>query len=326
MLATAAALPDGAGWSFEFKWDGMRALADARPASVADMPGSVRMHSRNGNDITEAYPEIVSMLSQPGTPDALIDGEIVAFDGAGRPSFEALQRRMHVRGPAVAALVAEVPVSYLMFDVLRLHGVDLLDRPLVERRATLERLAQDRAGWVLSPSFDDGPATVAAARDNGLEGVVAKRLVSRYRPGVRTSDWIKLAFKHTQECVVLGWEAGEGHRSRSLGSLLLGVADPDAPGGWRYVGQVGSGLNEHTLSQLSTALARLARRMPAAQTPAQRGPRAVTWVEPEVVVEVEYGSVTHEGILRHPVFRGIRPDKSADEAVWAPDAGRNEGE
>lgn len=321
MLATPAALPEGAGWSFEFKWDGMRALADCRPAATVDAPGSPRLRSRNDNDITEAYPEIVSLLCQPGIPDALIDGEIVAFDESGRPSFEALQRRMHVRGPAVAALVAQTPVTYLMFDLLRLHGVDLIDRPMVDRRAMLERLAQGRAGWVLSPCFDDGPATTAAARHNGLEGVVAKRLASRYRPGARSADWIKVTFKHTQECVVLGWEAGEGHRDRSLGSLLLGVADPSAAGGWRYVGHVGAGLADAMLSQLSIALSELRRPLPAALMPAggasQRRPRATTWVEPRIVVEVEYGSVTSEGLLRHPVFRGLRPDKAPEETTWA---------
>jgi bifunctional non-homologous end joining protein LigD len=317
MLAVAAALPDGPGWSFEFKWDGMRALVDCVPARSAAGPGSVRIHSRNENDVTEAYPEIVSMLRDEATPDALFDGEIVAFDGGGRPSFEQLQRRMHVRGAGVRALAAEVPVTYLMFDILRLHGVDLAERPLVERRATLERLAADRPGWVLSPAFDDGDATIAAARQNGLEGVVAKRLISRYRPGARTPDWVKVPFRRTQECVVLGWEAGEGNRERSLGSLLLGVADPAAATGWRYVGQAGSGLSDLALATLSSRLRPLRQPGPATEVPIERGQRAVTWVRPEVVVEVEYGSVTSEGVLRHPVFRGIRADKAPDEAVWA---------
>lgn len=311
MLAMTAALPTGPEWSYEFKWDGMRALVDATPEGVT-------MTSRNGNDITRAYPEITALLGVDGTPDVLLDGEIVAFDEAGRPSFGRLQTRMHVRAAkAASALAATTPVSFLIFDVLRLHGVDLLDRTYAERRATLERVAADHPAWIVSPAFDDGEATSAAARANGLEGVVAKRRTSRYRPGMRTGDWVKVKFLRRQEFAVLGWEAGDGNRAGSIGSLMLGVADAADPSGWTYMGQVGSGLSAQSTRRLESALTPLRREDPAlTAAPELVGRRAVTWVEPQVVVEVEYAGLSTEGRLRHPVFLGIRTDKAAADAVW----------
>jgi bifunctional non-homologous end joining protein LigD len=176
MLATPATqLPTGAGWSYEFKWDGVRALVE-----VSAQISTIR--ARSGNDITVAYPELAGLGAD--LDDALIDGEIVAFED-GRPSFGLLQSRMHVRSAAKAAqLVAVAPVTFIAFDLLRLYGVDLTDRPLHERRATLTRLAEGRSNWIVSPTFDDGPATETAAREHGLEGVIAKQSDSPYR-GVR---------------------------------------------------------------------------------------------------------------------------------------------
>ena len=311
MLAMTAPLPMGPEWAYEFKWDGMRALLDARPDAV-------RMTSRAGNDIALAYPEITALFGVEGTPDVLLDGEIVAFDATGRASFPLLQTRMHVRAGKQARLLStSTPVSFLIFDVLRLHGVELLDRTYSERRATLERVAADHPGWVVSPAFDDGEATTIAARANGLEGVVAKRRTSRYRPGTRSGDWIKMKFLHRQEFAVLGWEAGDGARAGAIGSLLLGVADTSDSAGWRYRGQVGSGLSAAATRRLEATLAPLRRDAPAlSEHPALSGQRAVTWVEPQVVVEVEYSGLSAECRLRHPVFLGVRTDKAATDAVW----------
>jgi bifunctional non-homologous end joining protein LigD len=311
MLAMTAVLPTGPEWSYEFKWDGMRALVDAQP-------GALRISSRAGNDIAGAYPEITALFGAEGTPDVLLDGEIVAFDSAGRPSFALLQTRMHVRAARPAgALAAATPVSFVIFDVLRLHGVDLLDRTYDQRRATLERVAADHPGWVVSPAFDDGEATAAAARANGLEGVVAKRRSSRYLPGARSGDWVKMKFLRRQEFAVLGWEAADGGRAGTIGSLLLGVAEPGDPAGWTYMGQVGSGLGAASTRQLESALAPLRRDDPPMPAPpALVGQRKVTWVDPQVVVEVEYAGISDGGRLRHPVFLGIRTDKAATDAVW----------
>src|SRR5215475_1095031 len=169
MLASAGPLPTGPGWAYELKWDGVRALVDVSPAGM-------RIVSRRGNEVTPAYPELAGLAQV--APDVLLDGEVVAFR-EGRPSFAALQTRMHVRSTAAARrLAAQTPVMYLAFDVLRLYGVDLTARPYTERRATLERLGVDGPQWTVPPSFDDGPATLAAAEQHGLEGVVAKRLAA----------------------------------------------------------------------------------------------------------------------------------------------------
>jgi bifunctional non-homologous end joining protein LigD len=301
MLATAVpSLPTGDGWAYEFKWDGVRALVD-----VSD--GGVRVQSRAGNDVTGGYPELVAQAE--GIEDALLDGEIVAFE-EGRPSFERLQQRMHVRGKTdVSRLVHEVPVTYVVFDVLRRFGVDLTDRPYAERRATLERFGAEYPGWTISPSFDDGPATLDVARAHGLEGVVAKRLTSIYRPGQRSDDWRKLRLVQGGEFVVLGWEAAPEHPA-TLSSLVLGITTDD---GLRYAGKVGSGLTGRLAGKLKTMLTE--RDQPVVPG-IPRGPRArlVHWVEPEVVVDVQFTMVTSDGVLRQPVFRGIRTDKGVADA------------
>jgi bifunctional non-homologous end joining protein LigD len=303
MLATASdTLPRGTGWAYEFKWDGVRALVD-----VSD--GAVRLFSRRGNEITIAYPELVAMFT--GTEDALLDGEIVAFV-EGRPSFEALQARMHVRARAEARRLAEqIPVTFVAFDVLRRYGVDLTARPYSERRATLERWAADGGGaCTLSPSFDDGEATEAVARESGLEGVVAKRADSRYRAGVRSRDWLKVRFVRTGDFVVIGWEA-PATEPENLSSLVLAMTTPS---GLVFAGKAGSGLTGRTAAALYR---RLQRRddCPVDPPPPGSPGRVTRWVEPEVVVEVEYTIWTSEGRLRHPVFRRLRDDKTADEAV-----------
>jgi bifunctional non-homologous end joining protein LigD len=303
MLATAVTeLPTEKGWAFEFKWDGVRALID-----ISDR--GVNIHSRAGNDVSAAYPELTALAG--GVEDTLLDGEIVSFVDA-RPSFERLQSRMHVRSGAEARRLARaVPVTFVAFDLLRRFGVDLSGRPYAERRATLERWAAERSAWTISPVFDDGAATVAAAREHGLEGVVAKRLAAPYRAGSRSPDWRKLRFVRAGDFVVVGWEAAAA-TARDLSSLVLGY-HPDG-GALAFAGKVGSGLTTHTAQQLQkTLVARMDCPLPE-QPPLTAG-RVVHWVDPRVVVEVEFASWTAEGRLRHPVFHGVRSDKRADEAV-----------
>jgi bifunctional non-homologous end joining protein LigD len=304
MLPSAAdTLPHGAEWVFEFKWDGVRALLD-----VSDH--GVRLTSRLDNDITAAYPELVALAE--GADDALLDGEIVAFDD-GRPSFELLQTRMHVRSTTEARrLAAEHPVTYVAFDLLRRYGVDLTSRPLAERRATLERWLAEAPGWTLSPAFDDGPATEQAARQHGLEGVVAKRLATRYHPGQRTTDWRKLRFLATGDFVVIGWESpAEG--ADVLSSLVLGYQTDGDDGRLAFAGKVGSGLDGRTASRLQRQLT-VRETCPVSPEPVATRGRRTRWAEPRVVVEVSFAMWTGEGRLRQPVFHRTRPDKSPEEA------------
>jgi bifunctional non-homologous end joining protein LigD len=301
MLATAtAALPSGDGWAYEFKWDGVRALLDVSERGV-------RLTSRAGNDIAKGYPELIAQAAEVG--DALIDGEIVAFVN-GRPSFGRLQTRMHLRGARdVARAAVDAPVTFVAFDLLRRFGVDLTERPYTERRATLDRFSDENAGWTLSPSFDDGPATESVAREHGLEGVVAKRADSTYRPGRRSPDWLKLRFVRAGDFVVIGWEAAAEHPA-TLSSLVLGVLDDD---GLRFAGKVGSGLSGREASKLKARLT--ARRTPPIEgTPPPMPGRKPHWVEPDTVVEVEFASWTDDRRLRQPVFHGVRDDKRPDEA------------
>jgi bifunctional non-homologous end joining protein LigD len=302
MLATSTSvLPTGVGWAYEFKWDGIRALVD-----VAD--GRVRIISRLGNDVTAAYPEVAAQVAH--VDDALIDGEIVAFVD-GRPSFERLQARMHLRARSdVARLAVEAPVTYVVFDLLRRYGVDLSARPLHERRATLERFVAEQDGWTLSPSFDDGPATEQVARAHGLEGVVAKRVDSPYRFGTRSKDWRKLRFVRAGDFAVIGWE-GARDTPDTLSSVVVGVVTED---GLRFAGKAGSGLSGREASDLKRRLTPRTTA-PVPGVPASIGGRRVHWVEPEVVVEIEFAAWTGDGRLRHPVFRRLRDDKDVTEAL-----------
>jgi bifunctional non-homologous end joining protein LigD len=304
MLATAGTLPTGPGWAYEFKWDGVRTLADSSTSGFT-------LTSRLGNDVTVAYPELAGLAEV--AEDVLLDGEVVSLVD-GRPSFSALQSRMHVRKSVEARrLAARAPVTYLAFDVLRLYGVDLTDRSFSERRATLERLEVAGAHWTVSPLFDDGPATAQAATENGLEGVVAKRLSSLYRPGQRTSDWVKVRFSHRQEFVVGGWEHGEGGRSGGIGSLLLGVYEG---AGLVYAGQVGTGFTAASLRAMEKRLRpSVMDSSPFVAMPPDVRGRPITWVRPEVVVEVEFAEWTVEGRLRFASFQGIRTDKRPEEVV-----------
>ncbi len=303
MLATAGPLPAGPGWAYEFKWDGVRTLADVSAAGLT-------LVSRLGNDVTPAYPELAGLVGVAA--DVLLDGEVVAFVD-GRPSFSALQGRMHVRGAAQARrLVGQLPVTYLAFDVLRLYGVDLTSRPLADRRATLERLEVAGPHWTVSPLFDDGPATAQAATENGLEGVVAKQLSSTYRPGMRTGEWVKVRFGRRQEFVVGGWEHGEGGRAGGIGSLLLGVYDQD--GRFVYSGQVGTGFSAVALRAMQRRLTPYQTdRAPFESVPPDVRGRPITWVLPRVVVEVEFAEWTPDGRLRFASFQGVRTDKEPVE-------------
>jgi bifunctional non-homologous end joining protein LigD len=304
MLASTGPLPAGPGWAYEFKWDGVRALATIRA-------GMLRLHARSGAEITAAYPELGPLATV--LADAVLDGEIVALDQHGRPSFTALAERMHVREPGRAArLAAAVPVTYMIFDLLGLDGTDLTQVPYAQRRAALDGLGLAGEHWLVPPSFVDGPATLATAREYALEGVVAKRLTSLYRPGVRSPDWVKVKAEQSAEFVVGGFRPGV----RTLGALLIGVPRPD--GRLAFRGRVGGGIS----ASAERALLAVLRPLAAAQSPfadplPREDSRDATWVRPEVVVEVKYGQRTPDGRLRFPRFLRLRPDLSPEECADA---------
>jgi bifunctional non-homologous end joining protein LigD len=294
MLATTGELPIGAGWAYEFKWDGVRAIA-----SIAD--GNVRFFARSGAEITIAYPELTGLGGS--VRSAVLDGEIVVLDDNGRPSFTTLAERMHVRDPYRAAqLAAARPVTYMIFDVLSLYGADLYGRTYEQRRTTLDKLALDGDHWLAPPNFSDGAATRAAANEYQLEGVMAKRLNSIYRPGVRTPDWIKYKIDQTAEFVVGGWRPG----ARTIGALFIGVLQD---GALVYRGRVGGGISGASERALLQALRPLITdSSPFAVDVPRTETKDATWVRPELVIEVKYGELTSDGRLRFPRFLRIRPD------------------
>jgi bifunctional non-homologous end joining protein LigD len=302
MLATLGELPTPPGWGYEFKWDGVRAVVylDA---------GKIRIASRNDRDVTGSYPELRGLLSRFPRRLAVLDGEILALDETGTPSFSLLQQRMHVQAPG-AALLARVPVRFYAFDLLRLGTRPVLDLPYVGRRGELEALGLDDEVVATPPYWTDdaGRDLLRAAADLGLEGVVAKRLDSPYHPGARSRSWIKAPLNRTAEVVVAGFRAGGGRRAGMIGSLLLGTYD-DA-GRLTFVGHVGTGFTTAMLRDLAHRLGPLRRPATPFDEPVPReDARDGNWVQPVLVGEVSYRTLTPDGRLRHPSWRGLRPDK-----------------
>ncbi len=296
MLAMSSeSLPHGEGWIYEPKWDGFRAI-------VTLEGGSAKLTSRNGNDLTGRFAAVARSVEHAvRTADAVVDGEICALDEQGRSRFSLLQE-----GGGTPALV--------VFDVLEVEGEPLLELPLAERRARLERLVDPRAGGVVvSPQFDDGEALLRAARAQGLEGVVAKREDSPYFPGRRGTEWRKVKVRGRQEVVVAGYTKGKGRRTGGFGALVVGVHEA---GGLRWAGNVGTGYTDAEIARLRKLLEPLETSdSPFAEPPKMPRVRRsdVVWVEPELVAEVEFAEWTREGRLRAPVYLGLREDKPADD-------------
>jgi bifunctional non-homologous end joining protein LigD len=301
MLATLAEeLPRGSDWTFEVKWDGYRALGYVRN-------GDVKLLSRRGNDLTERFPEVASALAKATrSSTCVVDGEVCALDEQGRPSFSAMQQGRR-------ALV------YAVFDVLEVDGVPVVDLPLSERRERLDALLNTSTKGAqavqVSALFDDGNALLEAAEQQGLEGVMAKKLSSKYCEGKRTRDWLKIKTHGRQEFVVAGYTRGEGRRAGSFGSLVLATNEA---GGLRWVGNVGTGFSEKSIRDVLARLEPLrVDESPLAVVPKMPRVRRgdIVWVRPTLVAEVEFAEFTHDGHLRAPSFQGLREDKDAAEVV-----------
>jgi bifunctional non-homologous end joining protein LigD len=310
MLATPGLLPrDDEAWVYEFKWDGIRAV------SYVD-GGRIRIESRNGNDLTHSFPELRALGEQLGSRQVVLDGEIVAFDEAGRPRFQLLQPRIHASDAAKARrLAAEQPIVYVLFDLLYVDGALCIAETYADRRRRLEDLGlvtEKTEHWTLSPRFSGpGADVVQASETQGLEGVLAKRLDSIYLPGKRSPSWLKIKNVRTQEVIVGGWTPGEGNRQGRLGSLLLGVPSPH---GLQYIGQVGTGFTVPILEDLAEKLDHRRSEVNPFVTPVpSRYEKVARWVEPTLVGEVSFSEWTKDGRLRQPSWRGLRDDKSPGE-------------
>jgi len=306
MLARLGKLPrDDDAYGFEVKWDGVRAVAHVDA-------GHLTLTGRNGTDFTGRYPELRGMAHALGSRRAILDGEVVAFDDEGRPSFERLQSRMHLASDSqVRRRIREVPVVYVAFDLLWLEGHSTLDLPYSDRRRLLEQLELAGPSWRTPAHREgDGEALLQASREQDLEGIVAKRLDSAYEPGRRSSAWIKVKNHGAQDVVVGGYTLGEGGRSASLGALAVGTFDE---GRLVYAGKVGTGFTASTLSDLMRRLEPLRRERSPFE--GRQPPKGTVFVEPHLVARVEFREWTRAGTLRAPSFKGLREDIDPEDVV-----------
>lgn len=278
---------DDEGWWFEVKWDGYRA--------ILGNDGKIRARSRRGIDLAQPFPELETLPIPPGV---VLDGEIVAFDEKGRPSFDMIQKRTGFGGSGTGSRVA---VNYVAFDVLYANGADVTGFGLEKRRSVLGDL--DLPSPIITPeqTHGAGRALFEAVKDQGLEGIVAKRSGSKYLPGKRSPDWRKVSVKRQLRAVVGGWVEGEGGRSSTFGSLLLGLWDGEE---LRFVGAVGSGFDDHALGAIRSTLDEISRQSPSFH-PNVRYPGRLHWVEPALVANVEFKEWTADDHLRAPVFKGM---------------------
>ena len=320
MLASPGRLPESEeGWAFEVKWDGVRAI-------TYWWPGDMRIESRNLNDVSSRYPELRALGHQLGGFEAVLDGEIVAFDEHGRPSFAHLQRRMHQTSASVIRRLAEeTPVTYMIFDVLYLDGHLTTALGYGERRQLLEQLELNGASWQ-TPAYrkDESRAFLTVTAEHGLEGILAKRLDAPYRPGERSEEWVKIKHTNRQELVIGGWLEGKGRRTGQLGALLMGYYEGEGKERFlRYAGRVGTGFDDAELERLNAALAARRRRLSPFGKRGIQPPRGAHFVEPELVAEIEFSRWTRDRILRHSSYKGLRTDKAATEVERHEDQLRN---
>ncbi|MGH2784525.1 MAG: non-homologous end-joining DNA ligase [Actinomycetota bacterium] len=309
MLATAGGKPfDDPKWTFEVKWDGVRTFAYLGGEKT-------RLVSRRGRDVNVQYPELLDIHGLLAGDNALIDGEIVCLEKDGRPSFERLQSRFTLAKPTDRDLKTN-PVIFIAFDILWLDGESLIERSLEERTEALRRVLVPGPRVQNSVTIErEGKKLFDEVKKRGLEGVIAKRKGSRYVPGRRTKDWVKIKATNTQDCVIIGWSEGEGRRDGAIGALLAGVYKE---GTLLYAGHVGTGFTERTLKTLHAKLAPLETDEPPVPTPSKEEVdlRGVHWVRPEMVCEVEYLEFTSQFRMRAAVFKGLREDKAPEDCVY----------
>jgi len=306
MLARSGDLPpDEEKWGFEVKWDGIRTV-------VFCDHGHIHLQGRNFSDFTPRYPEVRPLARELGARRVILDGEIVAFDEEGRPSFERLQSRMHLASDAaVKRRMRDTPVTYVVFDLLYLDGHSTLPLRYEQRRELLAALELEGPAW-RAPAYHrgEGRALLGATRELGIEGIVAKRLDSQYEPGRRSSGWVKVKNVCEADVVIGGWTPGEGGRSGRLGALVAGLYED---GKLVYVGKVGTGFTEKTLALVQRELEPL--RRPGSPFQGRQPPKGTIFVEPRLVARVELREWTKSGTMRAPSFKGLRDDVDPQECV-----------
>jgi bifunctional non-homologous end joining protein LigD len=298
--------PDQDNYSFEFKWDGIRALTywDGKKLSI---------RSRNDNEIAHRYPELQALADALEDHRVILDGEIVALDENDQPSFPLLQKRMHIEGKAIAHMAKQVPIYYVIFDLLWIDGKSIMNKPLTQRREMLEELTLAGPSWRISPAMvGEGTATLKTAMRHRLEGIVAKRLDSVYETGKRSPTWKKIKLVMRQEFVVGGWSPQQGTTS-TIGALHIGYYDAQHPKKFRYAGAVGTGYKAADLVMLSKKFKELSS---GANPFADKLPRkSIHFVDPKVVVEVEYRRWPAGGLVQQAAYKGVRTDKRASQVV-----------
>ena len=284
-MGSTGAVPDGDDWAFEIKWDGYRTIAH-----VAD--GVVRLQSTAGHDVTARWPEFTDLATSVNAMSAILDGELIVFDDDGRPRFDLVQR---------SGVGSDRQAVIQFFDVLQVDGIDTIDLAYLDRRRLLDQLIEQGDNWTV-PSFTvgDGAALVAATADQGLEGVIAKRVDSRYRPGARSNDWRKIKNRTTVELTIGGFTVGTGTRADTFGALLVGRPGTD---GLAFAGGVGTGFDQRTLRDLTDRLRGLvADDCPFEPPPPSPVARTATWVDPVLRAVVEIAEFTNDGHVRHASF------------------------
>lgn len=315
MRAVSGRLPEGEDWGYEIKWDGMRLLAEVGPDA------RVRLLSSRGNVVTHRFPELAELPFGLHAESATLDGELVAFDDDGRPSFGRLQHRIHLDDPAAVRTAAlDVPVAFVAFDLLDLDGTSITTLPLRERRRALETVLEPGPAWRVSQlHVGGGTELLEAVREAGLEGVVAKRLDSPYTPGKRSPAWVKTKIRRRQEFVVGGWAPGRGSRRERIGALLVGYYED---GELRFAGRVGSGLTQRDLEDLPDILGPDLDACPFQPPPDAASAAGAHWIRPEPVVEVAFAEWSADRRLRHPAFLGRHADRDPHSVRREPGAER----
>ena len=284
-MGSTGAVPDGDEWAFEIKWDGYRTIVH-----IAD--GRVRLQSTAGHDVTERWPEFADLPGSVNARSAILDGELIVFDDDGRPRFDLVQR---------SGVGSDRQAVLQFFDVLQIDGNDTIELAYLDRRRLLDQLIEPGDNWTV-PSYriGDGPTLLAATAEQGLEGVIAKRIDSRYRPGTRTKDWRKIKNRTEVELTIGGFTSGTGNRADTFGALLVGRPQPE---GLAFAGGVGTGFDQRTLRTLTDQLRELATdECPFEPSPPASVARTATWVEPVLRAKIEIAEFTNDGLVRHATF------------------------